>query len=86
MSCLDCLIKLFQTHVNTVYDLDHIIIQNNNDTKDIIPVLIPLKEEEDDEIIYSRDSQKLDQTIIKRIIKKEIDYNSDDSWDNSLIL
>tara|TARA_B110001469_G_scaffold112025_1_gene114570 strand:+ start:287 stop:547 length:261 start_codon:yes stop_codon:yes gene_type:complete len=86
MSCLDCLIKLFQTHVKTVYDLDHIIIQNNNDTKDIIPVLIPLKEEEDDEIIYSRDSQKLDQTIIKRIIKKEIDYNSDDSWDNSLIL
>jgi len=86
MSCLDCLIELFQTHVKTVYDLDHIIIQNNNDTKDIIPVLIPLKEEEDDEIIYSRDSQKLDQTIIKRIIKKEIDYNSDDSWDNSLIL
>jgi len=86
MSCLDCLIELFQTHVKTVYDLDHIIIQNNNDTKDIIPVLIPLKEEEDDEIIYSRDSQKLDQTIIKRIIKKEIDYNSDDSWDNSFII
>ena len=82
MSCLDCLIKFFQIDTHTISKLEEIVIIKNNNIREITPINIL---EEEEEIIYEKECPKNEQILTKRIIKKEIDYSSADSWDNSLI-